>query len=452
MERANKLGQEKISKLLLSFSAPAIVGMLVNSLYNVIDRIFIGNGVGSLGIGGITIGFPIMIIMIAFAMMIGIGSTSLVSIRLGERNKEEAEKIIGNALILFVVVSIILTVLGMVFLDPLLTAFGADGQILPYARDYMSVIMLGTVFMCIGFGMNNFIRAEGNPRIAMLTMIISALINAVLAPVFIYVFNWGMKGAGLATVTAQAVSAIWVFAYFLRGNSSLKIRRKNLRLQPSLVKNIIFIGSAPFAMQMANGLLNIVLNKTLLTYGNDTAVSGMGIINSIATLLIMPVIGISQGAQPIIGYNYGARQFHRVKETLKLAIGGATIIVLIGFVVTRLFPYQFITLFNSDDAELIRFGTRAITTFFMLLPIIGFQIISANYFQAVGKAKPAMFLSLSRQVLILIPAVILLPKFYGLYGILYAGPLADLLSSIITGIWLFMELKRLKQKQLEEYA
>lgn len=452
MERSNKLGQVKVSKLLLSFSIPAIVGMLVNSLYNVIDRIFIGNGVGSLGIAGITIGFPIMIIMMAFSMMVGIGSTSLVSIRLGEQNKEEAEHIIANALVLLVIISIAFTVLSLIFLDPILNAFGADEQILPYARDYMSVIIFGTLFMSIGFGMNNFIRAEGNPKIAMLTMIISAIINAILAPVFIFIFQWGMKGAGLATITAQAVSAVWVFTYFLRGKSSLKIKRKNLKLNSVLVGKIFSIGSASFAMQLANGLLNIILNKSLSAYGGDTAVSGMGIINSIATLLVMPVIGINQGAQPIIGYNYGAKKYERVKETLKLTAIGATAIVLVGFIATRLFPAQFITLFNSDDAALIQFGTEAIVIFFVFLPVVGFQIVSSGFFQALGKARPAMILSLLRQVIILIPAILILPNFFGLYGVIYAGPLSDMVSFIVTAVWLYFELRKLNRRRMEEYA
>lgn len=449
MEKTNRLGEEKISKLLVNFSAPAIIGMLVNAMYNVIDRAVIGHGVNELGIAGITIGFPIQIIMMAFGMLIGIGATSLVSIRLGEGKKEEAEKIMGNAVTLLVVISIVLTILGLVFLDPLLKAFGASEAVLPYARDYVKVILVGMIFGTLGFGMNNFIRADGNPKIAMLTMLISALINAILAPIFIFIFKWGMVGAGLATSLAQVVSSTWIMSYFLMGKSSLKLRRKNLRLESRIVTKILTIGTPPFAMQLSNSLLNVILNKTLIVYGGDLAISGMGIINSIQTLMLMPVIGVSQGSQPIIGYNYGAKKYDRIKETLKLAISAATIIVVIGFVLTRLFPNQFIGIFASDK-ELIKFGTHALFIFFLCLPVTGFQIIGANYFQAVSKMKPAMFLTLSRQVLILIPAILILSKMFGLDGVLYAGPLADFSAAVLTGIWLWKDLKHLKQDDEDE--
>ncbi|GKU24606.1 MATE family efflux transporter [Clostridium folliculivorans] len=448
MDKTNRLGEEKISKLLVTFSAPAIIGMLVNAMYNVIDRAVIGHGVNELGIAGITIGFPIQIIMMAFGMLIGIGATSLVSIRLGEGKKEEAEKIMGNAVTLLVVISIVLTILGLIFLNPLLKAFGASEAVLPYARDYVKVILVGMIFGTLGFGMNNFIRADGNPKIAMLTMLISALINAILAPIFIFIFRWGMVGAGLATSLAQVVSSTWIMSYFLMGKSSLKLRSKNLRLDSRIVRKILTIGTPPFAMQLSNSLLNVILNKTLIVYGGDLAISGMGIINSIQTLMLMPVIGVSQGSQPIIGYNYGAKKYDRIKETLKLAISAATIIVVIGFILTRLFPNQFIGIFASDE-ELIKFGTHALFIFFLCLPVTGFQIIGANYFQAVSKMKPAMFLTLSRQVLILIPAILILSKMFGLDGVLYAGPLADFSAAVLTGIWLWKDLKHLNNDEEE---
>ncbi|MBK1811119.1 MATE family efflux transporter [Clostridium sp. YIM B02505] len=449
MEKTNRLGEEKISKLLVTFSAPAIIGMLVNAMYNVIDRAVIGHGVNELGIAGITIGFPIQIIMMAFGMLIGIGATSLVSIRLGEGKKEEAEKIMGNAVTLLIVVSIVLTILGLIFLNPLLKAFGASDAVLPYARDYVKVILVGMIFGTMGFGMNNFIRADGNPKIAMLTMLISALINAILAPIFIFIFKWGMVGAGLATALAQLVSSTWIMSYFLMGKSSLKLRAKNLKLESKIVKRILTIGMPPFAMQLSNSLLNVILNKTLIVYGGDLAISGMGIINSIQTLMLMPVIGVSQGSQPIIGYNYGAKKYNRIKETLKLAISAATVIVVIGFILTRIFPNQFIGIFASDE-ELIKFGTHALFIFFLCLPVTGFQIIGANYFQAVSKMKPAMFLTLSRQVLILIPAILILSKMFGLDGVLYAGPLADFVAAVLTGIWLWKDLKHLNEVEEDE--
>jgi len=449
MDKTNKLGEEKISKLLLSFSAPAIIGLLVNAMYNVIDRAVIGRGVNELGIAGITIGFPIQIVMMAFGMLVGIGATSLVSIRLGEGKKKEAEKIMGNAVTLLIALSVILTVLGLVFLDPMLRTFGASDAVLPYARDYMKVILIGMIFGSLAFGMNNFIRADGNPKTAMLTLLISALINAVLVPVFILIFKWGMVGAGLATTIAQFISGVWTLSYFLMGKSSLKLYLKNLLPDFKIVKNIFIIGLPPFSMQMANSLLNVILNKTLMTYGGDLAISGMGIINSLQLLLLMPVIGVSQGAQPIIGFNFGARKYERIKETLKYAVSAATAIVVIGYILTRLFPQQFIGIFASDEA-LVSFATHALIVYFFCIPVLGFQIIGASYFQAVGKMKPAMFLNLSRQVIILIPAILILSKIYGVNGVLYAGPLADFSAAVITFIWLWKDIRNLKDDDVQE--
>ena len=443
MDKSRQLGEEKISKLLLKFSIPAIIGMIVNALYNVVDRIFIGNGVGSLGIAGITIVFPVMLIMMAFSMLIGIGANSLVSIRLGENKKEEAEVIFGNAISLLLISSILISVIGLIFMDPMLRILGASEQILPYARDYLQIILIGGVFQSLGMGMNNFIRSEGNPRIAMYTMLIGAIINTALDPLFIFVFDMGMQGAASATILAQFISAAWVFLYFLRGSSLLKITRNNLLLKTFAVKGIIIVGIAPFAMQLAASVQNLILNTSLATYGGDIAVSGMGIVNSIVTLMIMPLFGINQGVQPIIGYNYGAKKYKRVKEAYKLAVIFATAIVIIGWIVTRLFPEQLVFLFNRKDKELIKFSVFAIKRFLMFLPIIGFQIISSNYFQAVGKPKHSALLGLSRQVLILIPALLILPKFFGLNGVISAGPLADVISSVITGTFIMIEMKQL---------
>jgi len=446
VDRSKQLGEEKISKLLLKFSIPAIIGMVVNALYNFVDRIFIGNGVGSLGIAGITISFPLMLIVFAFAMLIGFGATSLISIKLGENKKEEAELIMGNGLVLLIFISATISGLGLIFIDPLLQIFGASATVLPYARDYLTIILWGTVFMTVSFGMNNFIRAEGNPKIAMFTMLIGAILNIILDPIFIFVFNWGIKGAALATIIAQMVSTTWVLSYFLSGKSTLNLRSQNLKLQFPTVKKIAAIGSAPFAMQLAASLLNVIMNNSLNFYGGDVAVAGVGIINSILTLILMPIFGINQGAQPIIGFNYGAQKFDRVKEGLKLAIIAATLVVTLGYLATRLFPQQFIALFNRDDPELIAFGAEAIRIFFFFLPIIGFQIVSASYFQAVGKPKKAMFLTLSRQVLLFIPLLLILPRFLGLKGILYAAPISDIGSSLLTGLWLLMEIKSLNKQ------
>ena len=446
MDKSKQLGEMKVSKLLMKFSIPAIVGMLVNALYNVVDRIFIGNGVGSLGIAGITIAFPVMLIMMAFSMLIGIGANSLVSIRLGQNRKEEAQGIFGNAVSLLILSSLTLSIIGLVGLEPLLKLLGASEQILPYARDYLQIILIGGVFQSIGMGMNNFIRSEGNPKIAMYTMLIGALINTILDPIFIFGFNWGMKGAAFATIISQAVSAIWVFQYFLSGNSLLKIHKKDLKLKIPIIRGILALGAAPFAMQIAASIQNFIMNTSLAAYGGDIAISGMGVVISIMTLMVMPIFGITQGVQPIIGYNYGAKKYDRVKEAYKLAVIFATSIVIVGWLITRLFPEQLVSMFNSEDAQLIAFGTIAIKRFMMFLPFIGFQIVSSNYFQAVGKPKHSALLGLSRQVLILIPALIILPKFFGLEGVISAGPLADIFSTVLTGIFIFIEMKKLDER------
>lgn len=449
MDRAKLLGEEKVSKLLIKFSLPAIVGMTVNAIYNIVDRIFIGNFVDSLGLGGITIAFPIMIILMAFGMLIGIGATSLISIRLGEGKKEEAELILGNAMVLLIVVSLTLSILGSIFLDPILKLFGASPQILPYAKEYLSIILLGAVFQSIGFGMNNFIRADGSPKMAMATMLIGAILNTILDPVFIIVFNMGIKGAALATIISQAVSATWVLNYFFSGKSSLKLKKENWILKSHIVKNILAIGSAPFAMQVAASGITTLLNRSLLAYGGDLAVSAYGAINSFSTILLMPIFGINQGSQPIIGYNYGAKNYDRVKKAFLLAITAATTITIIGFIVTRIFPAQLVALFNSKDKELVDIGANGMKIFFTMLPLIGFQIVSSNYFQATGKPKQAMLLSLSRQVLMLIPAIIILPRFFDLNGVWMAGPTADFFSSLLTGTFILIELKKLQKLHLE---
>lgn len=447
MDRTNLLGEEKISKLLLKFSLPAIVGMLVTAFYSIIARVFIGNSIGSLGIAAITIGFPIMMVQMAFGGLIGIGATSLVSIRLGQKRTEEAEVIMGNSFTMLGVVAILITFFGVVFLEPILTAFGASPEVLPYAKDYMGIILYGSIFQSLSFGLNNFIRAEGKPTIAMATLLISAILNTALAPLFIFTFGWGMKGAAIATVISQAVSAVWIVSYFVLGKSTLKIRVNNLKLRRNIVIGTLSIGIAPFAMQAAQSVLSILLNISLKNYGGDVAISGMGLATSLITIVVMPLMGINQGSQPIIGYNYGARKNARVTEIYKKAITTATVIALVGYLVTMLFPTQLISMFNANDKEMIAFGSLALKASVFFLPIIGFQIISAGYFQAVGKPLQSMMLNLSRQVLILIPLLLILPKFMGLNGVLYSTPIADLLATLIAGVFIYKEFTAMKIKE-----
>ncbi len=448
MNRSQHLGEEKVGKLLLKFSIPAIIGMLVNGLYNIVDRIFVGQGVGALALSGTAISFPFTLAIMAFGMLIGIGATAVISIRLGQQKKEEAEQIVGNAFVLLLVISLIITLLGYVFMDPLLLLFGASRDVLPYAKEYLTVLLSGAVFQTLGFGMNNFIRAEGNPKIAMYTMILGAVLNTILNPIFIFVLHLGVAGSALATVISQFITAVWVLSYFLGQRALLKLHVRNLRLKWLLVKDILAIGVSPFSMQIVGSVVTVLLNKTLVNYGGDLSIAAMGVINSIAMLIFMPVFGIGQGAQPILGYNYGARRYDRVKQTLKLSIIGATGVMVFGFILIELFPVALMTLF-SKDTELIRLGANGLRIFLIMLPVIGFQVTAVNYFQATGKPRKSLFLSLSRQLIFLVPMLLILPKFWGLTGVWLAGPVADLASSGLTVLWLRKDLKQLDRAFIE---
>lgn len=446
MDRSKQLGEEKIGKLLLKFSIPAIVGMIVNALYNIVDRIFVGQGVDSLAISGITITFPITTVIMAFGMLVGIGSAALVSIRLGQKRRDEAEKIVGNALILLIIISLFLMIFGLIFERKILRSFGAGDAVIKYAQDYITIILLGVMFQSVGFGMNNLIRADANPKTSMFTMLIGAITNTILDPVFIFIFHMGIKGAAIATIISQALSAVWVLSYFFSKRSMLKIHRKNLKLNKNIILSIFSIGMSPFSMQLAASVVTIILNRSLVKYGGDIAIAAMGVINSVSMLILMPIFGINQGAQPIIGYNYGAQKYDRVKRTLKLAILAATTICTIGFIMVQLFPVAIISIFNRTDRQLIKIGSNGLRIYLSMLPIIGFQIVSSNYFQAVGKPKHSMFLSLSRQVIILIPLLFILPSIFKLKGVWLAGPAADFLSSLITAAFLLFEIRNLNRK------
>ncbi|MDD4780012.1 MAG: MATE family efflux transporter [Tissierellia bacterium] len=448
MDYVNPLGHEKISKLLLKFSIPAIAGMMVNALYNIVDRIYIGNNpsLGTNGIAGITIGFPIMIISLSIGLLFGIGGATFFSMNLGKKNNEEAENTLGNTLITLIIAGIIYMLLSVTLLKPLLIVFGASENVLPYSMEYMRIITLGFPFHVVSVGMNHFIRADGNPKLAMYTMFLGAGTNIILDPIFIYVFNMGMAGAALATILSQFLSFIWVISYFIGKHSRNKLKLKYMKLKPKLVVKITSLGLPSFSLQLASSLLNATLNKNLFLYGGDIAVSGMGVINSIQTLLMMPIVGLNQGSQPIISFNFGAKKFNRSKKAVKYAVITGTIIVLIGFLITRLFPKQLISLFNRDP-ELIKFGTSAIKTWFLFFPVVGFQLVASNFFQAIGKPKTSMFLSLTRQLILLIPAIIIFPKVWGLEGLLYAAPFADFFAFLLTGTFFYFGMKKLENTQ-----
>lgn len=448
MDQSQALGQEKISNLLWKFSLPAIVGMVVNALYNVVDSVFVGNWVGDIGLTAVTIAFPIMLVLMAIGMLIGIGASTLVSIRLGEQKRQEAEIILGNAFSLMVVAVLATTTLALWFLDPILIFLGANEHVLPYARDFTRIILVGSIFMHVGFGLNNIIRAEGNPKVAMATMLISALLNMILNPLFIFVLKLGIAGSALATVSSQAVSATWVLRHLTSSRGIIRLRSSNLRLDKTIVWDIFKIGLSPFLMQIAASVVTILYNYGLLRYGGELAVAAIGVINRVGMLILMPVFGISQGVQPILGYNYGAKNYRRVIEVTKLGIYAATAISVAGFIIVQVFAIPIIRLFN-DNPELVTLGASGLKILLLMLPVIGFQIIGANYFQAAGKAGYAIFLSMSRQVIILIPAIIILPVYFGLQGIWFAGPVSDVVSSLLTGFYLWLEFCKLRNNELE---
>ncbi|MFU0823609.1 MATE family efflux transporter [Clostridium sp.] len=447
MDKTNELGQEKILKLLIKFFIPAIVGTMVGALYNIVDRIYIGRGVGSLALAALSVTFPIMIIAQGFGMLIGMGTAVLVSINLGKKDKHKADKVLGNAFIMLILISIFVSILCFIIKGPLLRSFGASGNTIKFANDYLEIILFGTVFQNTGFGLNNTIRSEGNPKIAMCTMLIGAGLNIILDPVFIFVFHMGVKGAALATIISQFVSAIWVISHFTGKNSVVKLKKENFKIEKEIVIGIVSIGMSPFAIQIASSAINILLNKQLINYGGDLAIGAMGIINSVSMVIIMSMISVNQAAQPIIGYNYGAKQYDRIKETLKLAIIGGVLIGILGFISVEVFPAAIIGIFNSNDKELLKIGVSGIRRFLCMLPLIGFQIVGANYFQAIGRAKVSMLLSLSRQVLILIPMLLILPTIFGINGVWISGPVADTISSIITAIFLYRGIKSLGKEE-----
>ncbi|MHB9049221.1 MAG: MATE family efflux transporter, partial [Pirellulales bacterium] len=372
MDRSAQLEQESIPRLLWKFSLPAIVGMVAQALYNIVDRIFVGQAIGPKGIAGIAVSFPFMLILLAVSMLVGFGAAALISIRLGQRRRAEAELALGNAALLLLGVSAVVTALGLALLDPILRLSGASEAILPYARDYLSIIVGGSAFQIVGFGLNAIIRGEGNPRVSMYTMLIGVLLNVILAPTFIFGFGWGMRGAAIATVLSQAVSASWVLGYFLVGKSALRFRARDLRLEWRTSAAILAIGSPPFALQLAASVLNSILNNQLRIHGGDLAVSVMGVIYAVVMLILMPIFGINQGAQPIIGYNYGARRYDRVKKTLLTAVVAATVVATVGFVIAMAAPVHIVRLFDRDDLALAAMGDHAIRICFVVLPVVGF--------------------------------------------------------------------------------
>ncbi|WP_295939210.1 MATE family efflux transporter [uncultured Alistipes sp.] len=454
---ATELGTERIRKLLLQYSLPAIIAMTASSLYNMIDSIFIGHGVGPLGISGLALTFPLMNLAAAFGSLVGVGAATLVSMRLGQRDYETAQNILGNVVVLNLVIGLTFGVVMLLLLKPILYFFGASEATIGYAHDFMSIILAGNVVTHMYLGLNSVLRASGHPRKAMLATVYTVLINIALAPVFIFWFGWGIRGAAIATVMAQVIALIWQIHILSDKSELLHFKRGIYRLRRRIVRDILAIGMSPFLMNLAASVIVILINKGLKEYGGDLMIGAYGIVNRLAFLFVMVVMGLNQGMQPIAGYNFGARQYDRVLRVLRLTLIGATCVTLIGFLLGQLFPRLAVSAFTSDP-ELIRLASTGMRIVFMMFPIVGFQMVSTNFFMSIGMAGKAIFLSLSRQLLFLMPGLLLLPHIFEAYtpwdggwGVWCAIPVADLLASVVTAFMLVYQLRKFRA-QMAEHA
>ena len=441
----DELKEEKIGRLIVKYSVPAILAMMVTSLYNTVDRAFIGSmkDVGALAISGLGVTMPILTILGAFCVGLAVGGSTNIAIKLGEGNKEEAEKSLGNTVAIELLVGIAMIIISIFYLEDILYFFGASNDTIKYSMDYMSVIMCGAWFNLPGFAMNSAIRAEGNPKFASNMMIIGCLLNLILDPIFIFGFGMGIKGAALGTVICQLVICLWSGYYFTFGKSNLKLKLKNIRIESKIIKGIVVIALTPFCMELASGFIHLITNKVLKLYGGDLAIGAMTAITSINLLFLMPVYGISQGMQTIIAYNYGAKQFDRAKKALSIGILGAAGILSFGLIAILLFPKHFISIFTKD-ARLMELALNGISIYSLTLPAVGICILGTVYFQSIGSAKKSIVLSLLRQVIVFIPLILIVPKYFGLNGVWAAQPLADIVSMIIIGLFLIKEFKGCK--------
>ncbi len=438
------LGEMPINKLLTKMAAPAIVGMLANSLYNVVDTIFLGQGVGTIAIAGVTIALPMQMLIMAISFLVGVGAASVISRRLGEKNTELAHQAAGNAITSILVTSTILTILALIFIDPLLIFFGATEGILPYARDYLAIVLLGSPFFGFSIVANNIIRSEGNAKVAMISMLIGLGLNIILDPIFIFGLHLGIKGAAIATAISQIIAFMYVLNYFISKKTSLILEKKHFKINLNIQKEIIALGSSSFLRQITFIILAIAIQNSLKLYGGDIYIAVYGIINKIQMFVMLPPFGLTQAYQPIVGYNYGAKKYNRIIEVNRKTLKISTIYCTVFFVIMMLFPAQIISIF-TPDSEAIRLGTIALQLNILFFPLFGFQMIGATYFLAVGKAWTALFLTLSRQVIILIPLVLILPIFFQANGIWYSFPIADGSAILIVFFFLRKELKRLNE-------
>lgn len=442
------LGTENIGKLLMQYAVPAIIAMTASSLYNMVDSIFIGHGVGPLAISGLALTFPLMNLAAAFGSLVGVGAATLVSVKLGQKDYDTAQRVLGNVLVLNILLGVAFTLVVMPFLDPILYFFGGSDATVPYARDYMEIILIGNAVTHLYLGLNSVLRSAGHPQKAMYATVATVIINTILDPVFIYGFGWGIRGAAIATILAQIIALVWQLKLFSNRDELLHFHRGIFRLKRKIVFDSLAIGMSPFLMNIAACFIVILINQGLKRYGGDLAIGAFGIVNRLVYIVVMIVMGLNQGMQPIAGYNYGAQQYSRVNKVLKMTIVYATVVTTVGFAIGMAFPRLVVSIFTSD-AELIDISARGLRIIILFFPIIGFQMVTANFFQSIGMAGKAIFLSLSRQLLILLPCLLILPHFFGELGVWVSMPVSDLLASLVAALMLMMQFRKFHKASQE---
>jgi putative MATE family efflux protein len=447
MDKTKELGTERIGKLLLQYSLPAVIGMIVNAIYNVVDRIFIGQYAGEDALAGLTVAFPVMMIIFAFSGLVGIGGAALLAIRLGERDHRGASQVFANTLGLGVIITGLILVTLLLTLEPILVLFGATFDILGYADDYMRIILYGFIFQMIAFSLTNTVRTEGRPMLAMIAMLLSAVANIVLDYIFIAICEWGVQGAALATILGQFAGLALLLPYYLSGKSVLRVRARYFIPKVQLSLKILSIGVASCVATLGMSISMIFLNRALGTYGGTAAITSLGAINSLYTLFIMPIMGLQQGVQPIIGYNYGAKQMSRVYQALKLGLMVAVIFSIAVFVLMEVFPETFIHLFLEAGSSTEPMAVAGLRIFILMLPVLCVNLMGVAFFQSIAQGATSMVLSLLRQLIFLIPAVLILPQFLGLTGVWLATPVSDGLSVVVTGIVLIYYYRKERRKE-----
>ena len=436
-----ELGTEPIGKLLKNYAVPAIIAMTASSLYNIVDSIFIGHGVGPLAIAGLAVTFPLMNLSAAFGTLVGVGATTMISVLLGQKNYDIANKVLGNVVILNIIIGLLFMAVSLIFLDPILYFFGASENTITYAREYMQIILAGNAVTHLYLGLNSVLRASGNPRLAMSLTILSVLINIAVAPVLIFWLDMGIRGAGIATVLAQVIALIVILSYFSRKDRVLHFSRKIFRFDWRIAKDSLAIGLAPFLMNAAACVVTLFINQQLKKYGGDLAIGAFGIVNRISFLFIMVVMGLNQGMQPIEGYNYGRRNYTRVKGVMWKTVKYATAVTTTGFLIALLVPHQAVSIFTSDR-ELIELSAKGLRMLTLAYVFVGFQMVASNFFQCLGMVNKAILLSMSRQLLFLIPCIYVLPLFFGNIGVWVSFPISDFAAFIISAVLMWNLLRK----------